>query len=322
MPACAGMTATLLTTLFLVFGLAACGPVAEPPLRIGTNVWPGYETLYLARDLGELDGSSVRLVELPSATAVIQGLRNGVLDGGALTLDETLTVLQDGIDLKVVLVMDESAGGDAVLARPEIGTTAALKGRRIGVENTAVGAIMLQAVLDDAGLEAADVEIVKATVDRHAELFRAGSVDAVVTFEPVRSQLLAGGARQVFDSSRVPGRIVDVLAVRTEAIERSPESVRRLVAAQFAALAHLRAQPEDAARRMQPRLRLEPKAVLKSFEGLRLPDLGANQRLLAGPAPELNEAAAMLARLMQQQTLLTRDVDVTRLADGGHLPSP
>lgn len=120
--------------------LLSCGPAPEPLLRIGTNTWPGYEPLYLARSLGYYEGSPITLVELTSASEVIHALRSGTLEGAALTLDEVLTLLDDGFDLKVVLVMDFSNGGDVLLAKPGIDSTADLRGKRIAVEYTAVGA--------------------------------------------------------------------------------------------------------------------------------------------------------------------------------------
>lgn len=64
-------------SLLSIILLVACGPLPEPPLRIGTNIWPGYEPLYLARNLGFYQGSSIKLVEMNSASAVIHALRSG-----------------------------------------------------------------------------------------------------------------------------------------------------------------------------------------------------------------------------------------------------
>ena len=47
----------------LSLALGGCMREAEPALRIGTNVWIGSEPLYLARELGKLDPSTVQLGE-------------------------------------------------------------------------------------------------------------------------------------------------------------------------------------------------------------------------------------------------------------------
>ncbi len=48
--------------------LGGCAEEPAPPIRIGTNPWPGYEFLHLADELGyfEEEGVEVRLVELTS----------------------------------------------------------------------------------------------------------------------------------------------------------------------------------------------------------------------------------------------------------------
>ena len=53
--------------------LAACqAPVA--PIRVGSIVFPGYELMFLARELGLLNERQVRLVELLSNTDTVRGV--------------------------------------------------------------------------------------------------------------------------------------------------------------------------------------------------------------------------------------------------------
>lgn len=86
--AAAGAAATALG----LGNLAGCRPVAAP-LRIASNLWPGYQPLYLAHDLGWLDHDAVRLIELLSATDCMQALIAGTVEGAGLTLDEVLAGL-------------------------------------------------------------------------------------------------------------------------------------------------------------------------------------------------------------------------------------
>ncbi|MBU1405285.1 MAG: ABC transporter substrate-binding protein [Proteobacteria bacterium] len=312
---CAG-----LCLLFLVlaggFWLNGCAKRQEPLLRVASNVWSGYETLYLARSLGYYEDKNIRLVELPSNSQVSQSLRNGVIEAACLTLDEALSLLQDGVDLRVVLVMDFSHGADVVMARPGIDTLQALRGKRIGVETAAVGATMLDAALQAGELQAEDVTIVPLTVDGHADAYRAGRIDAVVTFEPVRSRLLQEGARVLFDSAQVPGRIVDVLAVRPEVAAAHAKALGALLKGHFRAREYLAGQPQDAAKRMAPRL---GENALEQFVGLRLPGIQENQALLGGNPPGLKSIAGELAALMLRRKLLHKEVSVERLADPSFL---
>ena len=196
--------------------LAGCNPHYTPPLMVGTNTWIGYEPLYLARSLGYHDGLPLRLVELGSTTQAMDALRVGKLDLAGVTLDEALTLVQEGLPLRIIWVMNISAGADAIIARPGIRRLADLRGQRIGVEQTAVGAYMLQAALEQAGMQASDVSVLPLPLDEHLSAWHGRRVDAVVTFDPVRQTLLNEGGVTVFDSRALPGEIVDVLVARDE----------------------------------------------------------------------------------------------------------
>ena len=135
----------------LFFLLSACSEVPPEPIRIASSPWPGYEPLYLARDLGYLDNKKYNLFELPSADITLESFRNRSTDLATLTLDETLELLHDGTRLRILLALDISHGGDAVLAGPEIKELADLKGKRISIMNFTLGIYMLNRLLDKAG---------------------------------------------------------------------------------------------------------------------------------------------------------------------------
>lgn len=282
--------------------LAGCQP-PPPLLRVGCIVFPGYELIVLARELGLLPPSRIRLIEMRTNTDTLQALAAGQLEAACLTLDELLTARGNGIDLQVVAMLDSSAGADALMARPGLRTLRDLAGQRIGTEDSASGALMLSAALNAAGLLMSDVRKVPMSLDRSVDMYRSGQVDAVVTAEPWVSLLQKQGALNLFDSRAIPDRIVDVLAVRSDAVQRMPEALQALLRGHFAALQHFRLQPEDATRRMAPRLSLPPEEVAAAFSGLVLPDAEQNRRLLALEGP-LAQSARQLTRLLLDQGLL------------------
>jgi NitT/TauT family transport system substrate-binding protein len=257
---------------------------------------------------------------MTSASEVSHALRNGAVEAGALTLDETLNLLEDGVDLRVILVMDVSNGADVLLARDDIHDLAALRGRRIGVEEGATGALMLDAALQAAHLTAADIQLVPLTVNEHVSAWNAGKIDALVTFEPVASVLLVRGAHRLFDSSQIPRRIVDVLVVRDEYAETHPQQLKALLAGHFAALEFLAQKPEEASARMSRRLAVPPPQVLEQLKGMQFPDAQQNRQWLAGPQPWLPLRSAELRDLMQQRHLLESKVEVSRLTLPAFLP--
>lgn len=278
--------------LTLFFG--GCDRGVKEPLRIATNVWPGYEPLYLARSMGQYDDGSVELVEMPSATEVMRAYRNRLVDGAGITLDEALVLAQTHDDFAIIAVMDYSNGADVILGRPPVTAMKDLCGKKIGVENTALGSFFLSRALQVAGVPCGTVTPVHMLVDEHEQAYREGKVDAVVTFEPVRTLLLKAGAVTLFDSSMIPGEILDVLIVRKQVIREKPESVRRLLHGWFAALERIEKQSDAAMAAMAVRLGISPDETAASYGGLLLPDPVENRKALYGSTPALKKVASMM----------------------------
>lgn len=303
----------LIGVALVLFALVSC--VKEPPplLRVATNVWPGYETLYLARSLGYYDNTPIRLVDYPSGTEEVRAYRNGEIEAAGISIDQALVLAATEPDVRIVTVMDFSAGGDAILGKPNIKNLQDLKGRRVGVESTALGAFVITRALGKVGLSPKDVQIVSLQVSEHERAFKEGKIDAVVTFEPSLTKLLASGAKVLFDSKQIPGEIVDVLILRASAIQNQPDAVQALINGRFRALEYLQNNPQDAARRIAPRTGVTPEQFLQSLQGLSQPNLQENQRLLSKNDPTLLNSIKLLSDVMLENNLLPKPVDTTRL---------
>lgn len=301
----------------LALALMASPVHADQALRLGTNVWPGYEPLYLAGQLGYLGDRSVRLVEYLSASEVLRAFRNNALEAAAVTLDEALLLLQHEVPVHIFLVTDISDGGDVILARPELADFESLAGKRVGVEGGALGAYVLARALEMHDLALDAIEIIQLEIHEHEAAYKRGEVDAVVTFEPERTKLLAAGAKELFTSREIPGEIVDVLIVHRRYASIHADALEHLARSWFKALAYLEQHPQDAARRMSKRLRVNPEAALASLEGLRLPDYEENLALLDGPSAGLLEVARRLEAVMLDKQLLSAPVELDRLLAPG-----
>ncbi len=309
-----------LSGLSMIPLLPACGRSPEKPLVIASHVWPGYELMFLAKREGWLPASGLNLLETISATDSLAALTNGQADGAALTLDEVLRARDDGIPLTIVLVFDISAGADAVLVGPSINTLADLEGKRIGVEQTALGALMLHNLLAKAGLPVSAVTQIPIRQDGHLQTWHKQQLDAIITYEPTTTRLSAEGARRIFDSRDIPNTIFDVLAVTPDAVSRHPEALGALVAGHLRALQHFRHNPQDAAFRMAGRMGLSGREVLNSFRGLELPDSHNNRKLLAPGEDGLWSAARELSQVMTQAGLLSGEADLTDLTRTDFIP--
>jgi len=301
----------LCLSVFLTFILVACSEEPQTPMRAGTNVWPGYEPAYLAKDLGYYDKNFIRLSQFQSATESIRAFRNSAIDVVALTLDEALLLIQDGIDVQIFLVADISDGGDVIMSKPDYNNIAELKGRKIGVESSALGGYVLARALDIHGVKFTDVEQVYLTVDESEQAYLAGDVDAVVTFEPYRLRLLRAGAHEVFSSREMPNEIVDVLVVRSAYAAKNAEKIKQLTSGWFKAVDVIKNDPEQAAKLIGKRLNLSPKEVISSFEGLILPDAALSTNLLTKGTPiSLNESALKLEKVLVKLGLLKAHVSL------------
>lgn len=298
--------------------LAGCAN-AEMPLRVAVNGWIGYASLFLAQEQGHAPEAVVRLVEFPSNTASVMALLNHDVAAAALTLDELLQAREGGLNIRAAMVFDESCGADVVMAHPRVATLADLRGKRIGVESTAVGALMLSRLLDAAGLPATALVKVPLTADRHVAAYTSGAVDAVITFEPMASRLQQQGAHRLLDSSRFPGLIVDVLAVSADIDLRQAAQLRQLIQGHFQAIQHLQAHPAHASRLLSPHLQLASDAVLEAFKGIRMADAQDNRQWLAGSQPRLQASARAVGQTMLDSRLLQRPADVADLCDPSFL---
>jgi len=292
---------------------------AEPPLRIGTNVWIGSEPLYLARELGQLDRDAVQLVEYSSATEVSRAFRNQAIDGMVASLDELFVLAKDGLEPRIVLIIDISHGADVVVGRSGMRTMKDFRGKRIAVESGALGAFVLSRALKVNGMRAGDVSIVHLESNEHLAAFKQRQVDGAVTFDPYRTQLLNAGAHALFDSRQIPGEIVDLIAVRASVLEKNPRAVQSLLTGWFNALDYLARNPQDASARMAVREQTTGDAFSRALQGLRIPSRTDNLKMLAGYSPSLAVSGRHLMNLMVDAKLLDSTLEIDALLAPGPL---
>lgn len=286
----------IVLVLIFIISVTACEG-EKPPVRVATHVWPGYEFLHLGRQLGYLPEQSVSLIHTGSATQSIALLHDNQADAATLTLDEVLLARSQGLDLTIILIMDISVGADQLITREKIDSLQQLKGKKLALEQTAVGRLLLAKASEQAGMTLQDFELIPATIDQHVALWREGKVDAIVTYEPATTQILRQGGHIIFDSSQVPETIVDVLAVRTDLIEDHSTMLHQLVSGFFKAQKHFLTNPQDASYRMSDRLNVPSREVMYLYQGLELPSIEHNKKLLSASNPQLTEVAQDIVQL-------------------------
>ncbi len=292
--------------------LPGCAAPADP-IRLGSIVFSGYEPVFLAREMGWLPPEQVRLVELLSNTDTLRSLATLRLEAAQLTLDEFVTARADGLDLRVIAVLDISEGADAVIGQPGL-RTADLRGKRIAYEDGAAGAVMMQSFIEAKGLKPSDVVKIPMTLDRSVEVFKQRLADYIVTAEPWVTQLEALGGERLFDSRAIPGRIVDVMVVRGDVVASRYAAIKTLVAAHFRARDYLLAEHDKAAAIIAPRLQISPEEVPSTFRGLHLPD-AADSRMRMTDDKHLMSKVRALQSKMLESGLIRNQLDMNDLFD-------
>ena len=93
-------------------------------------------------------------------------------------------------------------------------------------------------------MQASDVNVVHLESNEQPSAFEKGQVDGAVTFDPYRAQFLRAGAKTLFDSTQIPGEIVDLLAVRATVFDKQPKAIQALLTGWFGAIDYMKTRPE------------------------------------------------------------------------------
>lgn len=304
--------------LLCVLALLWPEAVEKKPFALAIGIWPGMETLTLARENGRLPEQEVNFVELSWTSATMMAFENRVVDGAVVTLDEMLRLKAGGHAIKAVLVLGTSNGGDALLTRSGVGSIKDLRNKRIGVEMRACGEYLLNRCLAEAGMAADQVELVPLNLAEAETAYHLNEVDALVTMDPALSRLTEdGSSHSIFDSRRIPDGICRVLVVREDFLETREDILRKLVNTHFDLLKVLHAggnQPGmDAVLRRE---QLSTAQFARCLQRLATFSRDSNLRLL-DPGPNgLEPILKEMADFMKSQGLLETEPPVSGLLDG------
>jgi NitT/TauT family transport system substrate-binding protein len=143
--------------------------------------------------------------------------------------------------------VDNSKGGDGIVANKNIADVAGLKGKKVAFEQGSVSQFFLNALLKDAGLTQDDIEPVNMAATDAGVAFAAKQVDAAVTWEPALSQgAKAAHGKLLLSSADKPGLITDVVAATTDTIANKKDDVAGFVRAWYKAVDFIKTNPDEA----------------------------------------------------------------------------
>ncbi|WP_028865584.1 ABC transporter substrate-binding protein [Psychromonas aquimarina] len=293
----------LVCLVLLVSFISSCQPY-KPPLTVAAAPWPNYEFLFLAKQLNYLNPEQFSLFELPSSTSVTQAFQTGKLDVAFLSLDEVLTLVALGIDLKIISVIDQSVGGDSLLAKPEIKKLQDLKWRSIGYENKAAGALLLDEMMSLSGLNNQTIQLYEVKQNEVKDAYMQGNIDALIVREPQKQQLLELGAVELLNSSILEQRITHLIVTREDSFYSKEEQITELLKRFYKAQEYYKENPKDALTTMSVRLQVYPYLLEKSFSGtLFIEPRDALMRLSGSPS-NIELQASQLSKFMTAKNML------------------
>jgi NitT/TauT family transport system substrate-binding protein len=291
-----------LKTIFLVslfcLNLTACLDPPQEVLKIGSNGWIGYEPLYLARSLGYFSPRKVRIIDYPATIQSVQAFRNNLIDGLMISLNEAVTLLPFVPDLRVILILDISNGGDALITQPNITKLEQLKGATIAAENTILSRFLLQKALNKVGLSFYDANLVFLNWDKHEDAFLSKTVDGIISGEPITSSLVEKGGINLFNSRYLPNQIIDVLVVRNSVLQSRKEDWKMLVNTWFKALQLITQEEKTVLPYIAARQDTTPEVALKMMSGVQFPNLEQNYHFLGGGIPILQRKTEQIVDWM------------------------
>ena len=190
----------------------------------------------------------VEIVQINDYVESIIQYSAGEFDGVTATNMDTLSISSGGgVDTTALIVGDYSNGNDAIILKGE-GGLADLAGKPVNLVELSVSHYLLARGLDSVGLAERDLAGVINTSD--ADMIAAYSTDdvqAVVTWNPLVSTILEEpGAAKLYDSSDIPGEIIDIMWVNTETLAANPSFGKALTGAWFELMSLMKAGDEEA----------------------------------------------------------------------------
>jgi NitT/TauT family transport system substrate-binding protein len=275
----------LFLILILIINTIGCTPqaVKKAPLKIGLNTWAGYAHAFVAKEKGifQKNDVDVELVLTPDYTQSITNFKHGALDGIFEVYGDRIIGNTEGIDAKVVYIVDYSTDSDVIIGKPEFSSMKDLRGKRIGIENINTFSHMLVlSLLKKEGVPEAETQFVKIPAMDVLTALNSGTIDAGHTWEPIRSQALAAGYKQLGKAGDVPGTIIDVLTFKSEVINTRAFEVQAVMKSLFEALDYVKANPEESLKIMADAEKMTTTELQQGLNGVHQLSLDENMHAL------------------------------------------
>lgn len=270
--------------------LTACGDesndanAAGKPIKIGFSALPSWYLWHLVEEKGffEKHDVNVELVWFPVYADSLSALNTGEIDGNSQAMFDTVAPTANGIDLTTAFIMDNSNGGDGLVAKPQFKSVEDLKGKVIGTEIGTIAHFFLLTALQDVGLTEDDIKFTNLAVQDAGTSFVAGNLDAASLWEPFLSIAEAEGAgEKLITSADYEGLIADTLVFQSDVVKERSDDVKKITAAWFDAVDYLQANFDESIAIMAEAAGISEEEMSVGIEGFKFFSIEDNKAALA-----------------------------------------
>ena len=229
-----------LAWLAAAFMLAA-GPASAAPkdhfklawtIYAGWMPWPYAAEHGIVKKWADKYGITIDVVQVNDYAESINQYTAGAFDALTITNMDTLAVpAVGGVDSTSIIMGDFSNGNDAIILKGKSSLTE-IRGQSVNLVQFSVSHYLLARGLASAGMSERDVKVVNTSDADMAAAYKTRDVTSVVTWNPIVQQIESEpDAHPVFDSSKIPGEIMDLAIVNTATLKDNPKLAQALVGA-------------------------------------------------------------------------------------------
>lgn len=204
----------------------------------GWMPWPYADEAGIVKKWADKYGVKIKIVQVNDYVESLNQFSAGKVDAVTSTTMDALTVpTAGGRDSTVLMIGDYSNGNDGVILKGS-DRLADIKGRPVNLVENSVSHYLLARALESAGMKLPDVTTVNTSDADIVAAFAAPQTTALVTWNPQLSEIKKEpGAHEVFDSSKIPGEILDTLIIDTATLKANPNLGKALTGIWYETLA-------------------------------------------------------------------------------------
>jgi NitT/TauT family transport system substrate-binding protein len=217
-------------------------------IYVGWMPWDYAEQSGILKKWADKYGIKIELTQINDYVESINQYTAGKFDACVMTNMDMLTIpAAGGVDSTALIVGDYSNGNDGVVLKGAGKKLTDIKGQSVNLVELSVSHYLLARGLASVGLTERDIKVVNTSDADIVSAFQAPTVTATVTWKPQLAEVTAmPKTTLVFDSSKIPGEILDLMVVNSAALKDNPKLGKALVGAWYETMTLMKAKDAKA----------------------------------------------------------------------------